>query len=38
MKAAIDWALVKGISDIQSIITTAKKKFKEKEKDSAEKK
>ncbi len=38
MKAAIDWALVKGISDIQSIITAAKKKFKEKEKISAEKK
>lgn len=38
MKSAIDWALVKGIKDIQSMVTTAKKKAREKEKSSAEKK
>ena len=38
MQEAIDWALVKGISNIQSIITTATKKAEEKEKSSAEKK
>ncbi len=38
MKEAIDWALIKGISHIQSMITTAKKKAKEKEKSSAEEK